>query len=75
MDLLVRIEELEKTIVEQDRIIEAQANALEAKDGIIAFQARKISELEAKPAQYENPHTPSSAKRFKEPEVLLRKMK
>ena len=51
MDLLARIEELEKTVVEQAKIIAAQAS--------------EIAHLKKELVKYENPHTPSSAKRFK----------
>jgi hypothetical protein len=37
----------------------------EAKAKIIAEQAKLIEELRAKLAKYENPHTPSSAQRYK----------
>ena len=65
MDLLVCIEELEKTVAEQAKIIAAQAKILKAKDDTIAGLTKKIVEIEAKLAKYENPHTPSSARRFK----------
>jgi rubrerythrin len=79
-ELLVLVKELEKTVAEQAKIIEAQAKALEAKDEIISAQAEalrakddiitglteEIADLRKELAKYENPHTPSSAKRFKE---------
>lgn len=66
MDLLVRIEKLEKMVAEQAKIIDTQAKALEAKDDVIASQAKEIVDLKKELAQYENPHTPPSARRFKE---------
>jgi transposase/uncharacterized coiled-coil protein SlyX len=47
-----RIEELEKTVAEQAEITDAQA--------------REIADLKKELAKYDNPHTPSSAKSFKE---------
>ena len=37
----------------------------EGKANIIAEQSKLIEELKAKLAKYENPHTPSSAQRYK----------
>lgn len=50
-ELLARIEELEKAVAE--------------KDAIIAALMKENSELRAKLAMYENPHTPPSAQRVK----------
>jgi uncharacterized coiled-coil protein SlyX len=66
VDLLIRVEELEKTVAEQAKIIDARAKAPKAKDEAIIGLTKKITELELKLLQYENSHTPSSAKRFKE---------
>ncbi len=51
-DLIVRLKNLEKTISDQAKIIDAQAS--------------EIVNLKKELAKYKNPHTPSSAKRFKE---------
>jgi uncharacterized coiled-coil protein SlyX len=51
IDILAHVKELEKTVVEQAKIIAAQAS--------------EIAHLKKELVKYENPHTPSSAKRFK----------
>ena len=51
MDIHVRVEELEKMVAKQAKII--------------AAQAKEIAYLKKELAKYENPHTHSSAKRFK----------
>jgi transposase/uncharacterized coiled-coil protein SlyX len=57
--LMLRIKELEERIAELEKDNTEQAK-------IIAEQAKLIEELKAKLARYENPHTPSSAQRYKE---------
>ena len=56
--LMLRINELEEIITELKKENAEQAN-------IISKQAKIIEELKAKLAKYENPHTPSSAQRYK----------
>jgi transposase len=56
--LMLRINELEEIITELKKENIKQAN-------IISEQAKLIEELKAKLARYENPHTPSSAQRYK----------
>ncbi|MGC9444846.1 MAG: IS66 family transposase [Candidatus Methanospirareceae archaeon] len=56
--LTLRIKKLEERIAELEK-----ENAEKTK--IIAEQAKIIEELKAKLAKYENPHTPSSAQRYK----------
>ena len=56
--LMLRINELEEIITELKKEHAEQAN-------IISKQAKLIEELKAKLAKYENPHTPSSAQRYK----------
>ncbi|GCC11191.1 hypothetical protein IPdc08_01241 [archaeon] len=51
MDIPICVEELEKTVAKQSKII--------------AAQAKEIAYLKKELTKYENPHTPSSAKRFK----------
>jgi len=55
---LLSYDELLARVKEQDELI-AELN------GIIAELTERVARLEKKLAQYENPHTPSSAKRFK----------
>ncbi len=56
--LMLRINELEEIITELKKEHAEHAN-------IISKQAKLIEELKAKLAKYENPHTPSSAQRYK----------
>jgi predicted RNase H-like nuclease (RuvC/YqgF family) len=56
--LKLKIKELEEMVSELKRDNEEKAK-------IIAEQAKTIEELKAKLAKYENPHTPSSAQRYK----------
>ncbi|RJS75446.1 IS66 family transposase, partial [Methanophagales archaeon] len=58
LSLTLRINELEETVAELK-------NDNEEKAKIIAEQTKQIEELKAKLARYENPHTPSSAQRYK----------
>jgi septal ring factor EnvC (AmiA/AmiB activator) len=56
--LTIRIKELEEIVAELTRDNEEKAK-------IIAELTKQIEELKAKLAKYENPHTPSSAQRYK----------
>lgn len=56
--LMLRIKELEEIVAELKKDNEAKAT-------IITEQSKQIEELKAKLAKYENPHTPSSAQRYK----------
>ncbi|RCV65088.1 hypothetical protein C5S53_05485 [Methanophagales archaeon] len=56
--LKLQIKGLEKIVAELKGDNEAKAK-------IIAEQAKLIEELKAKLAKYDNPHTPSSAQRYK----------
>ena len=56
--LTLRIQELEEIVAELTRANEEKAK-------IIAELTKQIEELKAKLATYENPHTPSSAQRYK----------
>ena len=58
LSLTLRINELEEIVAELK-------NDNEEKAKIIAQQTKQIEELKAKLVRYENPHTPSSAQRFK----------
>jgi hypothetical protein len=50
---------------EQEEIIAKLSKDNEEKAAIITEQSKLIEELKAKLAKYENPHTPSSAQRYK----------
>lgn len=65
MELVARVEGLERKVAEQAGIIESQGKSLKARDDVIASLLKENSELKAKLLVYENPHTPSSAKKFK----------
>jgi transposase len=56
---------LKLKIKELEEIVAELKSGNEEKAKIIAEQAKLIEELKAKLAKYENPHTPSSAQRYK----------
>ena len=56
--LILQIKELEEIVAGLKKDNEEKAK-------IIAEQTKQIEELKAKLAKYENPHTPSSAQRYK----------
>ena len=65
LSLTLRINELEEIVAELKKDNEEKAKIIADQAKIIAQQTKQIEELKAKLAKYENPHTPSSAQRYK----------
>jgi len=65
LSLTLRINELEEIVAELKKDNEEKAKIIANQAKIIAERTKQIEELKAKLARYENPHTPSSAQRYK----------
>jgi DNA repair exonuclease SbcCD ATPase subunit len=63
--LKLRIKELVEIVAKLKRDNEEKARIITDQANIIAELTKQIEELKAKLAKYENPHTPSSAQRYK----------